>query len=405
VQILFLSTWFPYPPDNGSKLRAYHLLRALGSRHEVTLLSFAFDTGQPATPDALQTICRSIEVVPLNPFLANRSGTLATFLSMRPTASRPIPAMSQLVAEAWQRKAYDVVIASTEMMADYALMAPPDTTKVLEEHNSLTRWMAERYQQERNPLQRTRCWASWQKRRWYENRYYSRFDLVTMVSQEDWRTTSELIQGGRARVEIVPNGVDCQHNQPGLAQPRPDTLIYHGALTYSTNYDAMRWFLAEIYPGIQREVGSVSLTITGNTSGVRLTDLQLNDSVHLSGYVDDIRPVIASAAVCVVPLRQGGGTRLKILEAMALGTPVVSTSKGAEGLDVTPGHDILIADEPAEFANQVIHLLRDTALRERLARNARRLVEMRYDWQGIGQSFVHRVEQAVEKHEVADKRL
>ena len=350
MQILFLSTWFPYPPDNGSKLRAYHLLRALGGRHEVTLLSFTFDTSQPETADVLQTICRSIEVVPLNPFLVNRAGTLATFLSMRPTASRPIPAMSQLVAEAWRRSTYDVVIASTEMMADYALMAPPGTTKVLEEHNSLTRWMAERYQEQRNPLQRARCWASWQKRRWYEDRYYSRFDLVTMVSQEDWRTTSELIPGGEPRVEIVPNGVDCQHNQPGLAQSRPNTLVYNGALTYSTNFDAMRWFLAEIYPGIQREISSVSLTITGNTSGVRLTDLQLDDSVRLSGYVDDIRPVIASAAVCVVPLRQGGGTRLKILEAMALGTPVVSTSKGAEGLDVTPGHDILIADEPAEFA-------------------------------------------------------
>ena len=132
----------------------------------------------------------------------------------------------------------------------------------------------------------------------------------------------------------------------------------------------MRYFLAEIYPGIRQQVGNASLTITGNTSGVRLTDLQLDDSVHLSGYVDDIRPVIAGAAVCVVPLRQGSGTRLKILEAMALGTPVVSTSKGAEGLDVTPGHDILIADEPAEFANQVIRLLRDAALRERLAVNA-----------------------------------
>jgi polysaccharide biosynthesis protein PslH len=403
VRILFLSTWFPFPPDNGSKLRAYHLLRALGGRHEVTLLAFTFDTSQPETADALQTICRSIEVVPLNPFLVNQAGTLATFLSMRPTASRPIPAMSQLVAEAWQRSTYDVVIASTEMMADYALMAPPGTAKVLEEHNSLTRWMAERYKEQRNPLQRARCWASWQKRRWYEDRYYSRFDLVTMVSQEDWRTTRELIQGEEPRVEIVPNGVDCQHNQPGWALPRPDTLIYNGALTYSTNFDAMRWFLAEIYPGIQREVGNVSLTITGNTSGVRLIDLQLDDSVHLSGYVDDIRPVIASAAACVVPLRQGGGTRLKILEAMALGTPVVSTSKGAEGLDVTPGHDILIADEPAEFADRVIHLVRDATLRDRLIRNARHLVETRYDWLKIGQSFVDLVEETVDRREWADR--
>jgi glycosyltransferase involved in cell wall biosynthesis len=156
----------------------------------------------------------------------------------------------------------------------------------------------------------------------------------------------------------------------------------------------MRYFLADIYPGIRREVSNVSLTITGNTMGVRLKDLQLDDSVRLSGYVDDIKPVIARAAVCVVPLRQGGGTRLKILEAMALGTPVVATSKGAEGLDITPGRDILIADDPAEFAHEVIRLLRNSTLREQVTSNARRLVEQCYDWQQIGRRFVGLVETA-----------
>ena len=164
--------------------------------------------------------------------------------------------------------------------------------------------------------------------------------------------------------------MDCQRNQPGLAQPRPNTLVYHGALTYSTNFDAMRWFLAEIYPGVQREVGSVSLTITGNTSGAAVDKtFELDDSIRLSGYVADIRPVVAARRFASCHSGKGG-TRLKILEAMALGTPVVSTTKGAEGLEVTSGHDILIADKPAEFADRVIHLVRDGALRDRLARNA-----------------------------------
>jgi glycosyltransferase involved in cell wall biosynthesis len=400
MKVLFLSTWFPSPPDNGAKLRVYHLLRALCNRHEVTLLSFTFDTARPDKADALQAICRSVQVVAANPFAVNRAGALTTFLSMRPMASRPIPAMSQLVTAEWRRRTYDAVIASTEIMADYALMAPSAATKVLEEHNSLTRWIAERYRGQRNPLQRARYWASWQKRRWYESRYYPRFDLVTMVSQEDRRTTTELLQSGGPRVEIVPNGVDCDHNRPGLAQPRPESLVYNGALTYNANYDAMQWFLAYVFPHIKQAVPGVTLAITGSITGVDTAGLALDDTVTLCGYVDDIRFPVAEASGCVVPIRQGGGTRLKILEAMALGTPVVSTSKGAEGLEVTPGHDILIADEPAEFAHQVIRLLRDAALRAQLAYNARRLVEQLYDWQQIGRQFNSIIEAAAGERNV-----
>jgi glycosyltransferase involved in cell wall biosynthesis len=123
-----------------------------------------------------------------------------------------------------------------------------------------------------------------------------------------------------------------------------------------------------------------------------LSGLHLDESVEVTGYVEDVQSLVASAWACVVPIREGGGTRLKILEAMALGIPVVSTSKGAEGLDVTPEQDILIADEPPEFAAQVVRLLRKPGLRERLAGNARRLVEEHYDWRTSGHKFVRLVE-------------
>jgi glycosyltransferase involved in cell wall biosynthesis len=193
----------------------------------------------------------------------------------------------------------------------------------------------------------------------------------------------------------------------------------------------MRYFLSEIYPQIRREEPAVTLTITGSTAGVDLlalaldvappagmdpfaraprahagsqsssttsmdlSALPLDGSVHLSGYVADIRPLVAAASVCIVPVRQGGGTRLKVLEAMALGTPVVSTAKGTEGLAVTPEQDILVADDPAEFAGQVLRVLREPGLRAHLAANARHLVEQHYDWQSIGQRFVELVETPV----------
>ena len=395
MRVLFLSTWFPHPPDNGSKLRVYHLLRALGRTHEVSLLSFAFATARPEDAAPLTRFCGQVEVVAVDPFVANRAGALRTFLSPSPVAARPLPAMSRAAARWLQTQAFDAVIASTEMMAAYALHAPPATATILEEHNSLTRWMQERYAEQTSAVQRLRCWASWQKTRRYEARLFKQFDLVTMVSAQDRAVCQSDLPGYRGRVEVVPNGVDCAHNRPGLAQPRPASLVYNGSLTYSANYDAMRWFLAEVYPRIRGQVPEASLTITGSTEGVDLAGLALDDSVHLPGFVEDVRLPMAGAAVAVAPIRQGGGTRLKILEAMALGTPVVATSKGAEGLDVVDGEYLLLADDPERFASQTIRLVSDADLHGRLAANARHLVETRYDWQQIGQKFVALVGETV----------
>lgn len=397
MNILFLSSWFPCPPDNGSKLRVYHLLRALAQEHKVTLVSFAFGSAQPDEPDGLAGVLNGLYAVQVDPFLANRAGLLRTFLSTVPVVSRPIPAMSQLVAELLQATRFDAVIASTEGMAPYALSAPPASARILEEHNSPARWLWERFQREEMPVQRMRYWLSWQKHRRYEARYLCHFDLVMMVSEADGATTKATIGAAQTAVEVVPNGVDCRRNYPGFTVVQPHSLIYSGALTYRANYDAVCFFLAEVLPLIRREIVDVRLTITGATDGVPLHRLPMDESVYLSGYVEDIRPYVSGAAVCIVPLREGGGTRLKILEAMALGTPVVSTTKGAEGLDVVHGEHLLIADEPERFAAYTVELLLRPELRQRLADNARRLVEQKYDWEGIGRRFTWLIEGMAEQ--------
>jgi glycosyltransferase involved in cell wall biosynthesis len=399
MKILFLSTWFPYPPDNGSKLRVYHLLRALSSRHEVALISFAFDTAAPGEAAELSRCCSSVQTVPVNPFEFNRAGSLRTFLSAAPVAFRPIAVMRRLVDEVWQRGAFDAVSASVEVTAAYALTLSSGVPKILEEHNCQTRWMGERYAAQKGMLRRARCWVSWRKSQRYEARLFPQFDLVTMVSEQDRRISQSLLKGQNGRVAVVPNGVDCQHNRPGLAQPQPDRLVYNGSLTYDANYDAMRFFLADIYPRIRQAAPAVSLAITGATQGVDQGGLNLDNSVHLTGYVADVRIPVAEATVCVVPLRQGGGTRLKILEAMALGTPVVATAKGAEGLEVVDGEHLLLADTPEAFAAATLRLLGDPALRARLSVSARRLVEARYDWSAIGRRFVALVEETVARRQ------
>ena len=397
MYILFLSTWYPHPVDNGSKLRVNYLLRSLGRSHQVTLISFVFGSAQTEASIALTEYCREIQVVTMDPFAANRASSLRTFISLRPMANRPHPVMSKLVARSLQEHSFDVVIVSTGMMMDYARFIPKGTVIVLEEHNSLTRWSWEKYRAAGNAFQRARRWLSWYKIRRYEAHTFSRFDLITMVSDADRLATMDGIGALDKRVEVVPNGADCGWNIPGLATPRPNSLVFSGSLTYSANYDAMRWFLVHVYPLLKSQQPQVSLTITGSTYGVNLDQLALDESIVVTGFVEDVRVPIAEAVVSVVPIWQGGGTRLKILEAMALGTPVVATTKGAEGLEVVDGEHLLLADTPHAFASAVLGLLADADARARLARNARYLVETQYDWAAIGDRFVRLVENVVEK--------
>jgi glycosyltransferase involved in cell wall biosynthesis len=306
--------------------------------------------------------------------------------------------MTRLVRRLHAEAPFEVTVASCSVMAAYAL-ALPGMPHVLEEHNSHTRWMRDRYLSQTSSLQRLRCWASWRKSALYESRLFAKFDLVTMTSERDLSTTQSLLSHGRPPVVLVPNGVDCTQFRPALAEPRPDTLVFGGALTYNANHEAMHYFLGQVYPEIRRQRPNARLSITGASRGADLEKLSLDDSVTLTGFVDDIRPVVARSWVAVVPLLSGGGTRIKILEAMALGTPVVSTSKGAEGLDVVDGEHLLLADDPAVFAERTLQLLSDLALRQRIAANARRLVETRYGWQQIGDEFVTLVERVAGQHQ------
>ena len=348
MRVLCLSTWFPYPPDNGSKIRAHYLLRALAETHEVTVVAFrpgdAQSTSYPEMPHGERL---EVHPVQMDPYRHVAASALVRYASPLPLAFWPSGLMRQTVARLSKAQPWDAVVAIQSPVAQYALQVH-DTPLVIDVDTALSYQMRERFmKQSTSTPERIRNWVSWQKAHRYEAHMFCKFRSCTVAASHELSYVSAMVRPTQTVVRVVPNGVDCKHNQLGIAQPDPTALVFNGAMTYSANFNAMQFFLTDIYPYIQQQVGDASLTITGKTSGVQLSALRLDDTVHLSGYVDDIRPVIAGAAVCVVPLRLGGGTRLKILEAMALGTPVVSTTKGAEGLEVTPISDILIADEPA----------------------------------------------------------
>ncbi|HTP07091.1 MAG TPA: glycosyltransferase family 4 protein [Anaerolineae bacterium] len=397
MKILFLSTWFPWPTDNGSKIRVYHLLRALGARHQIELLSFAFDTARPTEAQPLREFCAEVQAIDLNPFKRDDVSAPARFLSPDPIVTRPLTAMTAAVQRRLDSTHYDAVIASIEVAATYAFQAPRTTVKILEEHNSLSRWMWERYRAQTGALQRLRCWLSWRKTARYESRLFRQFDLCTMVSEQDRLASLQMLPHYHGPVEVISNGVDCDRNRPASQPIDPMRLVFSGALTYQANHDAVKYFLEEIYPLIHKAQPEATLSITGSTAGVNLGGLLSSDGVTFTGFVDDIRPIVGGSAVCIVPILEGGGTRLKILEAMALGTPVVSTTKGAEGIEARHGEHLLLADDAVSFAECTVSVMRDPELRRRLASNARRLVEERYDWQKIGQRFAGLIEDVVKR--------
>ena len=291
-----------------------------------------------------------------------------------------------------RQRRWDAVVGFEPMAARY--VATFDAVQVIDLDTSLSFQMLERLQATHSLLGRLRAWVSYRKARAAEARWLRRMRACTVVSSTELPYLAKMLGDRVPHLAVSDNGVDCELNRPGMASRRPASLIYNGALTYDANFDAMFYFLADIYPRIQSYVPNVEMTITGSTRGVHLDWLSLQQSVHLSGYVDDIRPLVAASTVCVVPLRKGAGTRLKILEAMALGTPVVSTTKGAEGLDLVDGQHFLLADDRQAFAECVVRLLKEEGLRQRLTRNARLWVEQRYDWHVIGQQFTALVERA-----------
>ncbi len=303
--------------------------------------------------------------------------------------------MTACVQEVLNSEPFDLIIASTEQMAIYALQDPSHPPVILEEHNSLTRLMADKVQNGGGLASKLRSWISWQKARRYEAQLFNQFDLVTMVSEQDRDVSLQQLPGYRGPVKVVANGVSICDVSRKPAPTTANSLIYNGALTYAANYAAMQYFLAEIFPAILELVPDASITITGSTQGVDLTGLKLSHQVQLSGYVEDIQQVVADAAVCVVPLLTGGGTRLKVLEAMSLGVPVVSTSKGVEGLDMQAGEHYLCGDSPQTFATQTIKLLTNPGLSQKLAKQAKKFVQERYQWSQIGEQFLTLIDETV----------
>lgn len=392
-KILFLSSWFPIPANNGSKLRIYNLLRGLSQYYEIFLISFDDQSNPENHIPEIKSICAEVQTVPLRPYNPKSFKALMGYFSLSPRAmiDSYSPEMAHRIQETVSIQKPDIIIASQLGTARYARSFGRVPAIFEEVEIGLVH---DRYLYAGNLLKRFRNGLTWMKHRRYLANLLHDFQACTVVSvREKERLLS--INPGNAKIEIVPNCISVNDYQEVKEFPQPGTLIFTGSFSFKPNYEAMTWFLEKVYPQIKAQFPTVKMTITGDHGNRPLPPLK---DVVLTGFVGDVRPLIARSWISVVPILSGGGTRLKILEAMALHTPVVTTHKGAEGLEVEHGQNILIADTPGEFAENIIKLLNDPETRQRLAHNAYQLVQNEYEWSVVMPRFINLVETTIENH-------
>lgn len=388
MRILFLSSWYPYPPNNGIKLRNYNLLQGLAKHHEVSLISFTDRQDVDSKDATIRSFCRDVHVVPWEAYEPRNQQSILGLFSNTPRSIIDTYSidMENCINEALSWQNFDLIIASEITTASYAHWFQKNPSLFEDPELGV---IYDQYANADSSLYRLRNGLTWIKQRFYLKRLLSHFQACTVVSEREKQLLRMAVPEYQT-IEVIPNCINLSHYSGFSDRVSPDTLIFTGSFKYRVNYDAMVWFLQKVFPSIQTEIPDVSLTITGDHANLPLPE---SKNLTLTGFVDDVRPMIQSSWISLAPIWQGSGTRLKILESMALCTPVVATSKGAEGLDVQDGVHLLIADSPEAFAHNVIGLLREPDLRKRLTSNAYQLVQEKYDWASVMPNFLNVVDQ------------
>jgi len=389
VKILWVKANRLLPVRNGGNIRSYHILRQLASRHEVTLLSY-----YPGAPDAeyeaelRREFPGAIALCTKKQDLTGWRRDIDYLLhlsSQTPYVIRRFacPPVQEMLKGWFQQGRFDVAVCDFPHPA-VNFPKNPAIPSVLFQHNVEAEIWRRHAETESNPIKKRLYGVEFNKMLRYEQQTVRQFHHVIAVSENDRELMSAWVK--KSHISVVPTGVDLQQYQPEVSPRAVGPLVmFVGAMDWEPNADAVEYFCQKIWPSILAQVPSARFRIVGRNPIPRVRRLA-SDSVEVTGSVPSVLDHLREAAVVVVPLRIGGGTRLKIYEAMAAGKAVVSTSIGAEGLDVHHGTDVMLADDPGAFAEATISLLLDGELRRGYEREAAKLAA-KYDWSAIGERF------------------
>jgi len=399
LKILFLTQVLPYPLDAGPKVRAYHMLRWLAARHEVTLASFVRGDDTPEALAHLREICAEVHAVPMrrSAWRNVRAGIVGLATGRPMTIVRDeMPEMAALLRQLVAEGGFDVVHADqlsmawwSRLAADAASHAGRPVRSLLDEHNAIYLLTERMAAEERRLLPRLLMRREAAAFRRYEAEMLARHDAVLTVTEEDRGHLLALMEDFGLKIEdrkITPIPI-CVDPEQVAAVPRegggPPTILHLGTMFWPPNVAGVLWFSREVLPRVWEAVPEARFVIVGKNPPAEVQALAADPRIAVTGYAPDARPYLAAADAFVVPLHAGGGMRVKILDAWLWGLPVVSTSTGAEGIEVRDGENLLIADGAEAFAAATVRVLRDGELNEGLRAAGRAWVEEKYAWQAV----------------------
>jgi sugar transferase (PEP-CTERM/EpsH1 system associated) len=398
MRILWVKAGGLVPPDTGGKIRSYNILRQLAERHAITFFSF-YSAHDNDIHEQLGQIFQRVIQVPLDlpgpKGFAEFVDYVACFFSREPYSLTKYcrPLVRKRLRDLLQKETYDVIVCDFLVTAGVIPWESP-CPKVLFSHNVEAVIWKRHYEIARNPLWKILSWYEWKRMDAAERRYLRKADRVVTVSENDRQAFARFMDP--QKLSVMETGTDTEFFQPSGEDELPNSLVFTGSMDWLPNEDGIIYFVNEIFPLILRKAPDATLCVVGRNPSRRLQELVSRvANVQLTGRVEDVRPYVAQRSVYIVPLRIGGGTRLKIFEAMSMAKAVVSTSIGAEGLPVNDGEHLLLADSPASFADSTLRLLGSASQRSHIGQAARHLVENKYSWAMVSEGFAGVLQEVV----------
>ena len=396
LNILWISHFVPYPPKGGCFQRSYNLIKEVSRNNNIYLIALRHKdkTTHPESEtkkakSELEKLCKKVIIVDISSF----SGVNFYFMAFKSIFNiNPLTVnlfkskyAENIIAKLVNDIEFDVAHYDTISLCEY-MHHTGSIPKILNHHGVESFMIRRRVNNEQNFLKKLYLFIESYKLRKYEERNCHKYYLNLTVSEDDKSMLMKI--SPLSHVEVVENGVDVDYFKQKDKHNNTNRLIFAGRMDQYSNVDAIMQFCRNVWPLVKERFPEIRFSLIGNNPPQKLLDMARNDErIEVLGYVDDVRSYFAGATISICPIRDGGGTRLKILDAMAMGMPIISTTIGCEGIDVSPGKDVLIANTPEEYVYNIRRLINDDVLRENLSNNARKTVENKYSWNIIGQKL------------------